>query len=41
MAAVAQRSGFTDGKQLATVFRREMGLTPTAYREQLQSGTIE
>jgi LacI family transcriptional regulator len=40
MSAVAQRSGLTDGKHLATVFRQEMGLTPTAYREQLQSGTM-
>src|SRR5581483_12182443 len=38
MSAVAQRSGFTDGKHLATVFRQEMGLTPSAYRAQLQSG---
>jgi LacI family transcriptional regulator, galactose operon repressor len=40
MAAVAQRSGFTDGKHLATVFRQEIGLTPTAYREQLRSDAV-
>jgi LacI family transcriptional regulator len=40
MSAVAQRSGFTDGKHLATVFRQETGVTPTAYRAQLQSGSM-
>jgi LacI family transcriptional regulator len=39
IAKVAERSGFTDGKHLATVFRQETGLTPTAYREHLR-GTI-
>ena len=41
IAAVAKRSGFSDSKHLATVFRQEMGLTPTAYREKLRSGAID
>ncbi|MGD1277419.1 MAG: XylR family transcriptional regulator [Tepidisphaeraceae bacterium] len=32
MPLVARRSGFSDGKQLSTVFRAEVGVTPTAYR---------
>jgi LacI family transcriptional regulator len=34
MTAVAERSGFSDAKQLSLVVRQETGLTPTAYRRQ-------
>jgi LacI family transcriptional regulator len=37
--AVAERAGFTDGKRLSTVFRQLMGLTPSAYRQQLRCGS--
>jgi LacI family transcriptional regulator len=36
MTAVAERSGFSDAKQLSLVVRQETGLTPTAYRRQHQ-----
>jgi LacI family transcriptional regulator len=32
MSEVAHNSGFSAGKQLSIVFRREMGLTPSMYR---------
>jgi LacI family transcriptional regulator len=32
MPLVARRSGFSEAKQLSTVFRAEVGLTPTQYR---------
>jgi LacI family transcriptional regulator len=32
IAQVATSSGFSEAKHLSTVFRREMGLTPTEYR---------
>jgi LacI family transcriptional regulator len=32
MPLVARRSGFSEAKQLSTVFRTEVGLTPTQYR---------
>jgi transcriptional regulator GlxA family with amidase domain len=39
MAEVARLSGFTGGKQLAVVFRREMGVTPTAFRAEFRPPT--
>lgn len=36
MPQIAQRSGFSNAKQLATVFRLELGLSPSAYRRQLR-----
>lgn len=35
---VAERSGFTDAKRFSSVFRRLVGLTPSAYRQQLRCG---
>jgi LacI family transcriptional regulator len=32
MRAVAERSGFSDAKQLSVIFRQVLGQTPTAYR---------
>ena len=37
MSIVATAAGFSDGKHLSIVFRRETGLTPTAYRRQLNA----
>ncbi|HUX87632.1 MAG TPA: DNA-binding transcriptional regulator [Chloroflexota bacterium] len=34
LAAVALGSGFRDGRQLSVAYRREMGLTPSAFRRQ-------
>jgi LacI family transcriptional regulator len=36
MPQVAQRSGFASAERLSVVFRRETGLTPTAYRQQFR-----
>ncbi|MFO0808344.1 MAG: AraC family transcriptional regulator [Gemmataceae bacterium] len=36
MAAVAERAGFSDPRQLSVVFRQETGQTPTAYRRQFR-----
>jgi LacI family transcriptional regulator len=36
LAAVAVSSGFRDGRQLSVVFRRETGLTPSAFRRQFR-----
>lgn len=36
LAAVAINSGFRDGRQLSVVFRRETGLTPSAFRRQFR-----
>jgi LacI family transcriptional regulator len=37
VAEVADLAGFSSQQQLSRVFRRETGLTPTAYRRQVQS----
>jgi LacI family transcriptional regulator len=37
MPVVAQRAGFTSGKQLSTVFHAELGETPTAYRRRVRA----
>jgi AraC-like DNA-binding protein len=34
---VAQQSGFSDFRQLAVVFRQELGLCPTEYRSEVRS----
>lgn len=34
IAAVAERVGYTDSNQLARLFRKELRITPTAYRRQ-------
>ena len=34
MPDVAERSGFDSAVRLTTVFREEMGMTPTGYRRQ-------
>jgi LacI family transcriptional regulator len=39
--AIADRSGFTDAKRFSTVFRQMVGLTPSAYRHKVRSGTTE
>jgi LacI family transcriptional regulator len=36
LAAVALNSGFLDGRQLSVVYRRETGLTPSAFRRQFR-----
>lgn len=36
MPAVARHSGFPNGERLATVFRQEVGITPTQYRRQFR-----
>jgi LacI family transcriptional regulator len=36
MPLVARRSGFSEAKQLSTVFRAEVGLTPTQYRSKFR-----
>jgi LacI family transcriptional regulator len=36
MPLVARRSGFSEAKQLSTVFRAEVGITPTAYRSKFR-----
>jgi LacI family transcriptional regulator len=36
LSAVATQSGFTDGRQLSVVFRRETGLTPSAFRRRFR-----
>lgn len=36
LAAIAINSGFRDGRQLSVVFRRETGLTPSAFRRQFR-----
>jgi LacI family transcriptional regulator len=36
LSAVARQSGFGDGRQLSVVFRRETGLTPSAYRRRFR-----
>jgi LacI family transcriptional regulator len=33
LSVVARHSGFTSARHLASVFRRELGLTPTGYRK--------
>jgi LacI family transcriptional regulator len=33
---VAERSGFSNAKHLATIFRLELGITPTAYRRRFR-----
>ncbi|MCL6580427.1 MAG: glutamate mutase L [Firmicutes bacterium] len=38
VAGVAERAGFRDGSYFSRVFRRETGLTPSAYRRQARSG---
>jgi LacI family transcriptional regulator len=38
LAEVAKRSGFTRQNRLSVAFRRELGMTPSAYREQMRSG---
>ncbi|MBI2478638.1 MAG: XylR family transcriptional regulator [Planctomycetia bacterium] len=38
MPAVAQHSGFSSEFHLATVFRREVGMTPTDFRKQTRLG---
>lgn len=35
--AVAQQCGFTDFRQLARVFRRDLGCSPTAYRRRVKT----
>ena len=39
MPAVAEASGFAYAEHLATVFRRETGMTPTGYRKQYRLGS--
>jgi transcriptional regulator GlxA family with amidase domain len=34
MKVVAERSGFTDFRHMAGVFRQELGMAPTTYRRQ-------
>lgn len=41
MPAVAAASGFTDGKHLSVVFRRETGRTPTGYRREVRGTAAE
>jgi len=36
IAVVAEQAGFTENKHLSVVFRKEFGLSPTAYRRQVQ-----
>lgn len=36
MPAIANRSGFDSARRLATVFRKQTGTTPTAYRRQFR-----
>ena len=38
MPHVAERSGFSDAKVFGMAFRRQTGLTPTAFRAQFRSG---
>lgn len=38
VAEIAEKSGFSSGKQLAQLLRRETGLTPGAYRRKRQEG---
>lgn len=38
MPAIAARAGFPDGNRLAVLFRRAVGMTPTAYRRQTRIG---
>jgi LacI family transcriptional regulator len=37
MEAVAVQAGFLGYRHLALVFRKELGMTPTAYRRQMRS----
>ena len=37
MSLVAQRSGFTDSRQLSIVFRQETGMPPTRFRQKYRS----
>lgn len=37
MKALAEQAGYADFRHMALVFRRELGLTPTAYRRQMRS----
>jgi LacI family transcriptional regulator len=39
VAAVAERSGFSDLRQLSTVFHQWTGMTPTAYRRHVRGET--
>jgi LacI family transcriptional regulator len=36
IALVAEQAGFSENKHLSVVFRKEFGLSPTAYRQQVQ-----
>ncbi|WP_422924807.1 substrate-binding domain-containing protein [Singulisphaera sp. PoT] len=36
MSAIAELSGFTDGRQLSIAFRRETGMTPSDYRRRFR-----
>jgi LacI family transcriptional regulator len=36
MARIARLSGFPDGRQLSILFRRETGMTPSAFRAQFR-----
>jgi LacI family transcriptional regulator len=37
MKVLAKQAGFSGFRHMALVFRREMGLSPTAYRHQMRS----
>jgi LacI family transcriptional regulator len=39
--ALAVQSGFSDFRHLAVVFRKELGLSPTAYRRQVRGAANE
>jgi LacI family transcriptional regulator len=39
LAAVATKSGLRDGRQLSIVYRRETGLTPSAFRRRFRLGS--
>ncbi len=41
MPEVARKSGFSNAKQLSTVFHQTMGITPTAYRRQVDVASRE
>jgi LacI family transcriptional regulator len=38
--AVAVQAGFSDYRHLALAFRKQVGMTPTAYRQQMRSPTL-
>jgi AraC-like DNA-binding protein len=38
MTEVARQSGFSDGKQFSQAFRREAGVTPSAFRRNGHEG---